>query len=132
MRKSSENKMLSNSASKLKMEWMMLSKEDKRSYMMEFIVIGWLIAMMIMIGVDFHVNPDLTLEDLAQCIALISLCFVVWIMTDLFKMSRESGHRAQRKKEGLRPEWTDQDLDVLDENVEDLYERVKALENRRY
>ena len=132
MRKSSENKMLSNSASKLKLEWMMLSKEDKRSYIMEFIVIGWLIAMMIMIGVDFHVNPDLTLEDLAQCIALISLCFVVWIMTDLFKMSRESGHRAQRKKEGLRPEWTNQDFDLLDEDIEELYERVKALESRRY
>lgn len=132
MRKSSENKMLSNSASKLKMEWMMLSKEDKRSYMMEFIFIGWMIAMMIMIGVDFHVNPDLTLEDLAQCIALISLCFVVWIMQDLFKMSRESGHRAKRKKEGLRPEWTNQDLDLLDEDIEELYERVKALESRRY
>ena len=132
MRKSSEDKMLSKSASKLKMEWMMLSKEDKRSYMMEFIFIGWMIAMMIMIGVDFHVNPDLTLEDLAQCIALISLCFVVWIMQDLFKMSRESGHRAKRKKEGLRPEWTNQDLDLLDEDIEQLYERVKALENRRY
>lgn len=130
--KTTEEKMLSKSASKLKMEWMMLSKEDKRSYMMEFIFIGWMIAMMIMIGADFHVNPDLTLEDLAQCIALISLCFVVWIMQDLFKMSRESGHRAKRKKEGLRPEWTNQDLDLLDEDIEELYERVKALESRRY
>lgn len=132
MRKPIENKMLSNSASKLKLEWMMLSKEDKRSYMIEFIVIGWLIAMIFMIGVDFHVNPDLTLEDLAKNIALIAMCFVLWIMTDFFRISRRSGHRTRRKKEGLRPEWTDQDLDLLDEDIEELYERVKALESRRY
>lgn len=131
MRKSSENKMLSNSASKLKMEWMMLSQAEKVSYIVELIAIAGILGMLYLTQ-SCEIDPDYTLEKAGRSIAAIALCFVLWLLCDLFRIKRAEFRRTKRKKEGLRPEWTNQDLDLLDEDIEELYERVKALESRRY
>lgn len=131
MRKSTENKMLSNSASKLKLEWMMLSKEEKNSYIIEVCIIGYFAANMIFIMMG-HVNPDYTIEMAAEAIGVIINAIVLYIMMGWCNRWREGIRHADRKKKGLRPEWTDQDFDLLDEDIEELYERVKALESRRY
>lgn len=131
MRKSSENKMLSNSASKLKMEWMMLSKEEKKSYIIEVCIIGYFAANMIYIMMG-HTNPDYTIQMAAEAIGVIINAIVLYIMMGWCVRWREGIRHADRRKKGLRPEWTDQDFDLLDEDIEELYERVKALESRRY
>lgn len=131
MRKSSENKMLSNSASKLKTEWMMLSKEEKNSYIIEVCIIGYFAANMIFIMMG-HVNPDYTIQMAAEAIGVITNAIVLYIMMGWCNRWREGIRHTDRKKKGLRPEWTDQDFDLLDEDIEELYERVKALEGRRY
>ena len=131
MRKSSENKMLSNSASKLKMEWMMLSKEEKNSYIIEVCIVGYFATNMIFIMMG-HVNPDYTIEMAAEAIGVIINAIVLYIMMGWCNRWREGIRHADRRKKGLRPEWTDQDFDLLDEDIEELYERVKALESRRY
>lgn len=41
MTKSSENEMVSKSTSKLKMEWMMMSKRERNLFTIEMIVIGY-------------------------------------------------------------------------------------------
>lgn len=129
--KTTEEKMLSNSASKLKMEWMMLSKEEKNSYIIEVCIIGYFAANMIFIMMG-HVNPDYTIQMAAEAIGVIINAIVLYIMMGWCNRWREGIRHADRRKKGLRPEWTDQDFDLLDEDVEELYERVKALENRRY
>lgn len=131
MRKSSENKMLSNSASKLKMEWMMMSKEEKKSYIIEICIIGYFVANMTYI-VTGHTDPDYTIQMAAEAIGVILNAVLLYIMMGWCDRWREGIHHADRKKKGLRPEWTDQDFDLLDEDIEELYERVKALESRRY
>lgn len=133
MRKSSENKMLSKSASKLKMEWMMKSKNEK-IYLIGFVIIEVILATMIVL-IDNGIlgtNPDYTLEDAARSIACICLCLVMFSMFMMMSIALNEDRRSERKKKGLRPEWTNQDLDLLDEDIEELYERVKALESRRY
>lgn len=129
--KTTEEKMLSKSASKLKMEWMMLSKEEKNSYILEVCIIGYFAANMIYIMMG-HVNPDYTIEMAAEAIGVIINAIVLYIMMGWCARWREGIRHADRKKKGLRPEWTDQDFDLLDEDIEELYERVKALESRRY
>lgn len=131
MTKSSENEMLSKSTSKLKMEWMMMSKRERNLFIIEMIAIGYFCALIVLI-LHGEVNDDYTLADAAKGIGAISGCIMILLIGRLFRRLRENIREIERKKKGLRPEWTDQDLDVLDENVEDLYERVKALENRRY
>lgn len=133
MRKSTENKMLSNSASKLKMEWMMKSKNVK-IHLIGFIIIEVVLATMIVL-IDNGIlgtNPDYTLEDAARSIACFSMCLVMLSILMIMSFVLNDDRRSERKKKGLRPEWTDQDLDLLDEDIEELYERVKALESRRY
>ena len=131
MRKSSENKMLSNSASKLKMEWMMLSKEEKKSYIIEICIVGYFVANITYIATG-HTNPDYTIQMAAEAIGVIINAILLYIITGWCARWREGIRHADRRKKGLRPEWTDQDLDLLDEDIEELYERVKALESRRY
>lgn len=129
--KTTEEKMLSKSASKLKIEWMMLSKEEKNSYILEVCIIGYFAANMIYIMMG-HVNPDYTIQMAAEAIGVIINAIVLYIMMGWCNRWREGIRHADRKKKGLRPEWTDQDFDLLDEDIEELYERVKALESRRY
>ena len=129
--KTTEEKMLSKSASKLKLEWMMMSKEEKNSYILEVCIIGYFAANMIYIMMG-HVNPDYTIQMAAEAIGVIINAIVLYIMMGWCNRWREGIRHADRKKKGLRPEWTDQDFDLLDEDIEELYERVKALESRRY
>lgn len=131
MRKSSEDKMLSKSASKLKMEWMMMSKSERNLYIIEMIALGYLCVLIVLI-LHGEVNEDFTLADAAQGIGAIAGSLLILITARLFSHLRYNIHEVERKKKGLRPEWTDQDFDLLDEDIEELYERVKALENRRY
>lgn len=88
--------------------------------------------MLVLLILHGEINDDYTLADAAKGIGAISGCIMILLIGRLFRRLRENVREIERKKKGLRPEWTDQDLDVLDENVEDLCERVKALENRRY
>jgi hypothetical protein len=125
--------MLSNSASKLKMEWMMKSKNEK-IHLIGFVIIEVILATMIVL-IDNGIlgtNPDYTLEDAARSNACICLCLVMFSMFMMMSIALNEDRRTERKKKGLRPEWTNQDLDLLDEDIEELYERVKALESRRY
>ena len=77
-------------------------------------------------------NPDYTLEDAARSIACFSMCLAMLSILMIMSIVLNDDRRSERKKKGLRPEWTNQDLDLLDEDIEELYERVKALESRRY
>lgn len=129
--KTTEEKMLSKSASKLKMEWMMLSKEEKKSYIIEICIIGYFVANITYIAMG-HTNPDYTIQMAAEAIGVIINAILLYIITGWCARWREGIRHADRKKKGLRPEWTNQDLDLLDEDIEELYERVKALESRRY
>lgn len=125
--------MLSNSASKLKMEWMMKSKNVK-IHLIGFIIIEVVLATMIVL-IDNGIlgtNPDYTLEDAARSIACFGMCLVMLSILMVMSIVLNDDRRSERKKKGLRPEWTDQDFDLLDEDIEELYERVKALESRRY
>lgn len=131
MRKSSENKMLSKSASTLKMEWMMMSKRERNLYIIEMIAIGYLCVLIVLI-LHGEVNEDFTLADAAKGIGAIAGSVLILVIGRLFSRLGENIHEVERKKKGLRPEWTDQDFDLLDEDIEELYERVKALESRRY
>ena len=133
MRKSTENKMLSNSASTLKMEWMMKSKNEK-IHLIGFVIIEVFLATMIVLidnGI-LGINPDYTLEDAARSIACFGMCLTMFSIFIIMFIAVNEDRRSERKKKGLRPEWTNQDLDLLDEDIEELYERVKALESRRY
>ena len=131
MRKSSENKMLSKSASTLKMEWMMMSKRERNLYIIEMIVLGYLCVLIVLI-LHGEINDDYTLADAAKGIGAIAGSILILIIGRLFRRLRDNVREVERRKNGLRPEWTNQDLDLLDEDIEELYERVKALESRRY
>ena len=123
--------MLSKSASSLKLEWAKLSEREKKCYIIEMITMGYLCVLIVLI-LHGEVNENYTIADAAKGIGAICGCVLIYTIGRLFRHIRENIRMVERKKKGLRPEWTDQDLDVLDENVEDLYERVKALESRRY
>ena len=129
--KTTKDKMLSKSASKLKMEWMMMSKKERNCYIIEMIAIGYLCVLTVLI-LHGEVNDDYTLTDAAQGIGAIAGGFLILLTGMLFRRLRDNIRQVERKKKCLRPEWTDQDLDLLDEDIEELYERVKALESRRY
>lgn len=131
--KTTEEKMLSNSASKLKTEWMRMSKNE-RIHLIGFVIIEVVLATMIVLidnGI-MGIDPDYTLEDAARSIACIGLCLVMLSILMLMSIDLRNDRESERKKKFLKPTWKNEDLDILEDEMLQLEARIKKLEERRY
>lgn len=131
--KTTEEKMLSNSASEAKIGWMMMSKNEK-IHLIGFVIIEVFLAAMIVL-IDNGIlgtNPDYTLEDAARSIACFGMCLAMLSILMVMSIALNEDRKSERKKKFLKPTWKNEDLDILEDEMLQLEARIKKLEERRY
>ena len=121
------------SASNTKIEWLMMSKNEK-IHLIGFVIIEvFLAAILVLIDNGIlGVNPDYTLVDAEKDIACFGICIAMFAVLMMMPIALKEDRRSERKKKFLKPTWTNEDLDILEDEMLQLEARIKKLEERRY